>query len=179
VNRDVEEIFTYENTVYITSRLGLFSKVDSALIVTDYGNSAMRTYFIGLLNAAATTPPPIVDFKFWNVSADVLSKFDAGATVWSIVSGKAAYYRKDTRVGKQFELDATYKGCGCIPALTYQYFIDGALTTVTVPPHLFLRNDTNLKVYRLPGLYKGVTTKSIGGVMAVSTGPLHYKGDLI
>lgn len=184
VNRDVDEIFVYENTVYVSSRSGLFTKINPVtLSVSDYGNSSTRAYFIGLLDASLSAPTAISDAEFWGISQDCVGKYDGGSTVWYLETTfgitNAKYFNKLTRSGKIFNLYGEYKSAVYVPELKYQYWVDGALTDVTVPPHLLYSEANKVNAIRFPGIYKGSFSKSIGGVMAISSGPLHYKGDAI
>jgi hypothetical protein len=178
INRDTAEMFVYGNFIYVSSRNGLFTRVDQNWGVTDIGGTAVRAYYVDLLDH---TPVAISDADFWGISNDVIGRNDAGATAWEMdaTGANAVYFRKDTRVGKKFNLYGTYQSVVFMPEKTYQYWTGTSMTTVTVPPHLLFSAAGVVKAVRFPGIYKGETDKSYGGVMAISTGPLRYKGDAI
>lgn len=91
----------------------------------------------------------------------------------------AQYYRKDTRMGKKFNLYARdIQSVAFVPEFKYEYLINNSLSMVTIPAHLiFLKSNGELNAVRFPGLYKGGINKSYGGLMAISTGQYRYKGD--
>lgn len=181
VNRDVEEMFEYGGQVYVSSRNGLFSKINGGFAVTDIGNAATRNYYWALLTGTTIIP----DYEWFKVHPDALNRYDAGATVWEVktegADSVAVYYNKETRKGGKFRFyDNTVRTVAYIPEFTYQYYTNGAFTNVKVPAHLmFGKSNGQFACARFPGIYMGAINKSYGGLMAISTGTKHYKGDQI
>ncbi len=181
VNRDVEEMFEYGGLVYVSSRNALFSQIDTGFVVKDIGNAATRNYYWALLTGTTIIP----DYEWFKVHPDALNRYDAGATVWEVKTeggdSVAVYYNKETRKGGKFRFyDNTVRSVAYTPEFTYQYYTDGAFTNVKVPAHLiFVYVGGNIGCARFPGIYMGAINKSYGGLMAISTGVQHYKGDQI
>lgn len=181
VNRDVEEMFEYGGDIFVSSRNALFSKITAGFTVTDIGNASTRNYYWALLTGTTIIP----DYEWFKVHPDALNRYDAGATVWEVKTegndSVAVYYNKNTRLGGKLRFyDNTVRSVGYVPEFTYQYYTNGSFTTVLVPAHLiFLKSNGLTACVRFPGIYMGAINKSYGGLMAISTGVQHYKGDQI
>lgn len=147
VNRDVEELFSYAGDIYVTSRDGVFSRINQDDTVTHLGASANRDYYLDLLS---TVP----DTEYYGIEQDAIGKYDAGSTIWDITTvggmSEARYFKKSNRQGKNFKL---YSGAIVstvfTPELSYEYFIGSTLTTVKVPPHLLFFKNSAVKFKEL------------------------------